>query len=342
MPDGFNESVVASAESKGGGVMNSKKLPIKIQLPEGFLDEEKRDGCVVTSELKALWAVELDLLAELDRVCKKHHLRYFANGGTLLGAARHGGFIPWDDDLDVNMPRPDYDKLCEVASAEFDHPYFFQTPYTDPGTVRGHAQLRNSCTIAVPSDDLVDGQIRTDHNQGIFLDIFPLDRLPDTGKEMFLQKIRAARSRFLRQAKYHYNAYHLSWRVIYHPMRMVYCALGLAKRLVAWALARGDFMSEKFARYEEVVQTYDNLPGGDYSQLTFDLEICFKLRLPVSCYETSSCLSFEFTQVPVPAQYEKYLELQYGDWRTPRRANSYHGGLFVDVSKSYKEYIAKV
>ena len=113
---------------------------------EGFLEEEVRCGYTVSAEMKKLWAVELDLLAEFDRVCKKHGLTYFAFGGTLLGAVRHQGFIPWDDDIDVVMFREDYRRLTQIAAEEFRHPYFFQTPFTDCGLVMGGSRLRNSNT----------------------------------------------------------------------------------------------------------------------------------------------------------------------------------------------------
>ena len=104
---------------------------LKISLPEGFLDEEVRDGYKVSHEMKKVWAVELDLLAEFQRVCKKHNIKYIASGGTMLGAVRHKGFIPWDDDIDLMMLREEYEKLCIVAPSEFKHPYYFQTDRTD-------------------------------------------------------------------------------------------------------------------------------------------------------------------------------------------------------------------
>ena len=78
-------------------------MHIKLQLPKGFLDAEKRCGYQVTADMKKVWAVELDLLYEFQRVANKHNIKYIANGGTMLGAVRHKGFIPWDDDIDIMM-----------------------------------------------------------------------------------------------------------------------------------------------------------------------------------------------------------------------------------------------
>ena len=86
-------------------------MNIKLSLPEGFLEEEVRCDYTVSKEMKKVWAVELDLLAEFQRVCKLHDIKYSVCGGTLLGAIRHKGFIPWDDDIDVMMMREEYEKL---------------------------------------------------------------------------------------------------------------------------------------------------------------------------------------------------------------------------------------
>lgn len=83
-----------------------------------FLEDEIRDGFYIPTLGKRAWAAELIVLQEVDRICSKHHIKYFAAYGTLLGAIRHHGFIPWDDDMDIMMLRKDYEKFCKVAKEE--------------------------------------------------------------------------------------------------------------------------------------------------------------------------------------------------------------------------------
>lgn len=124
--------------------------------------------------LRKLQLTELEILKELDRVCRKHNLRYYVVGGTLIGAVRHKGFIPWDDDIDVSMPRKDFDKLCKIAKEEFGTGYFLQSHKTDKNCYFHYAKLRKEGTYF--------GEDKFEHtalHKGIFMDIFPLDYIPD-------------------------------------------------------------------------------------------------------------------------------------------------------------------
>ena len=129
---------------------------LNLDVPENFFKEEVRNGYKISASMKKVWAVELDLLNEFAKVCKKHDIRFFAAGGTLLGAVRHKGFIPWDDDVDVCMPREDYNKIFSILQKTFE----------------------NDKNFYLRERDLKDNnfQIRIRHRQiNIGLDIFPVD-----------------------------------------------------------------------------------------------------------------------------------------------------------------------
>jgi lipopolysaccharide cholinephosphotransferase len=91
--------------------------------------------------LKKVQQTEMEILRDFIKVCDENNLTWFGDAGSGIGAIRHKGFIPWDDDIDMMMFRDDYEKLCKVAQEEFEYPYFFQTEYTDVGSLRGHTQL---------------------------------------------------------------------------------------------------------------------------------------------------------------------------------------------------------
>lgn len=143
------------------------------------------------SKLRKLQLIELDLLKYFSDICEKHNLRYIMCGGTMLGAIRHKGFIPWDDDLDVAMPRPDYDKFAEVVLDELGDRYQFLSYKTDESYHRNFNRIVDTKVIVhncSNSKELLECA---------WLDIFPLDGMPESRIRQRIHFWRLTFSRFL-------------------------------------------------------------------------------------------------------------------------------------------------
>lgn len=125
--------------------------------------------------LRRLQLIQLEMLEEIDRICRKRGIRYNMIAGTLLGAVRHGGYIPWDDDADVALLRPEYEKFREACETELDRSrFYFQDHRNTPGYRWGYGKLRRKDTVF-----LREHQEHMPYEQGVFVDVFPLDGVPD-------------------------------------------------------------------------------------------------------------------------------------------------------------------
>lgn len=299
---------------------------LNINLPEDFYKEEIRCGYTVTAEMKKVWAVELDLLAELDRVCKKHNIVYYANGGTILGAVRHQGFIPWDDDLDVMLVRSEYDKLCSVAD-DFREPYFFQTEKTDPGSIRGHAQLRNSVTTGIVLNEY-PYRDKLPFNQGIFIDIFPLDNIPANKKrrKSFYQALYREEKFFCRYRDHFYDIDTSTG--VKKAVKDVYFSI---KNVFA---KHRNYYNKHYWKFEKIAKTYNNKNTRYVGTVIFENDHFKKSILGKPAYA-----QFEFMKIPVPKHAEEYLTAIYGDWHKFVKGGSAHKGIIFDTDVPYKEYI---
>ena len=125
--------------------------------------------------LKELQEMMLNMLVDIDLMCRKHGICYYLTAGTLLGAVRHQGFIPWDDDADIMMPRKDYDRFLAIAEKELDSRYFVQYHKTEPYYRHTFAKIRRNGTACI-----IQNHRHIPMHQGIFIDIFPLENAPSS------------------------------------------------------------------------------------------------------------------------------------------------------------------
>ena len=142
-----------SAGAYPGHTPEKKKIVGEHMESKDFYKEEVRCGYTVTEKTKKVWAVQLAMLDEVERICRKYGLSYFADSGTLIGCIRDKGYIPWDDDIDLVMLREDYDKFLTVAQKELADPLLLQTYRTEKNYLRGHAQIRNRLTTGCNEED---------------------------------------------------------------------------------------------------------------------------------------------------------------------------------------------
>lgn len=128
---------------------------------------------MTSQELRELQLSELEILKVFKSLCEKYHLKYYLTAGTLLGAVRHGGFIPWDDDIDVAMPRDDYDRFAAICKTDLPNIFFYQSTETDPNFPYFFSKIRrNGTEVYEPHLDKVD------IHKGHYIDIFPMDICP--------------------------------------------------------------------------------------------------------------------------------------------------------------------
>ena len=273
--------------------------------------------------LRKIWDVELDLLEKLKGICKKYGLSYCASSGTLLGAVRHGGFIPWDDDIDVLLPWEDYKKLLEVAPGECQYPYCFQSFLTEEDGEASASRLRRSDTTGYTLWE--QKNVGPEYNKGIFIDIFPLFKIPDSDRERIIQKetimffwkcMRGgmAQAQIKRGTV---NEEYVQYIPYYNSVRKYMSMIDIKwAYLYACAMADGD-TKEVGATSSRV-----HLPS-----LMWDSKL----------YESYVDLPFENTTIRCPLEYVKVLDKQYGNWRVPIENGSRHEMAVINTEIPWNE-----
>lgn len=256
---------------------------------------------------------------------KKNNLNYYVFAGTLLGAVRHRGIIPWDDDVDVCMPREDYEILLENASL-FSGDYFLRTPISDPGYHKAFARLRFTPSTEIQIDDAI-----FDINHGVFIDIFPMDNvIDDVNKQNKQYKKRAF-----------YNGLLQVYGRIYGNVGTI--GLSTKKAVLYYLIKFLDrigvlTLSNVWNKFNKTASKYNNINCEKWGPISF----CYsneRFIYKKSLYEETCYLEFDGKMLRCPKEWDEVLRTSYGDYMVPVKQRSEHGDVIIDTKTAYKKYI---
>jgi lipopolysaccharide cholinephosphotransferase len=266
--------------------------------------------------LRKVQAIELEILNTFLCICAKYELRYFLIGGSALGAVRHAGFIPWDDDIDVGMPRPDYRRFLEVAIDELPGHMFLQTYMTEKLFHQNFAKIRHSETAFVENSI---AHLRINH--GIYIDIFPIDGFD--AYWIYNERIRYNIFRCLRaliMAKLGVKASVRGSPLLRLASSVI--PLNSLRATLEWIAAANDYDSAT-----KVINWY-----GTWGM---------REAIPKSMLGGGAAATFEGVSVVIPQDYDGYLRALYDDYmKLPPHGKrvSHHFVDIVDVHHSYVIY----
>lgn len=251
----------------------------------------------ITSEiLRQLQIIQLECLIELDRICRKHSIEYSIDGGTLLGAVRHKGFIPWDDDIDVIMERDEYEKLFKIWQSELDSKRFFlQEHRTDRNYMVGYPRLRRNNTVYKRA-----GHERMNYHGGVFIDIFVLDNVPDNRVLRDLHKALCFCNRKILWSK---SGKYIAGSTL---LRLWYSLVALIPARCAFWL--NDMLARMCNLRETKLIRHNTHPYPNP-------KVC-RYGIPAGLMNSFTELEFEGRRFMAVAQYDRYLEMLYGDYMT--------------------------
>ncbi|MGL5150731.1 MAG: LicD family protein [Clostridium sp.] len=252
-------------------------------------------GKMVKVSLKEAQNCMLNILIEVDRICKKHDIEYFLDSGTVLGAIRHKGFIPWDDDLDIGMLREDYNKFIKIVNSELNEGYVLQTPENDNKYELGYVKIRDV-------NSKIDSSIEKSSYNGFFIDIFPYDEA--TFKNKLVQKSFKSR-----QLIYWFS--NLDYKKPFKNNIAKNAIISVCKLQKIFTVIYPFNKSAKNAYLKGLNIKDDGKREIMYGVGTpFEFYINREEILPTVEHE------FEGHLFNVPKNYNRYLEMLYGEWKT--------------------------
>ena len=251
--------------------------------------------------LRKVQLAQLEIGKEIKRVCDENGIKYFLDSGTLLGAIRHKGFIPWDDDMDMGMLREDYERFIEIAPKELKPEYFLQTWKTDKSYPYAFAKIRKKGTVFIEAVS----QKTNAHNE-IFVDVFPYDIYPDD------ETVRTKLTKKIKLLKYSLWMKDGMTPWLRHKS-VLDRLLVKAKYVPHYFYALTHSRDAMIAEYEKLMPMHNAETSKYYVEQSGGTPFG-KWIIPTECFKDFIEVKFEDTMFLVPEKYDLYLKTVYGDY----------------------------
>lgn len=295
--DRINACAILAGKLENNGCAPAIKLETALELCVMSYMENSAGASLPNTHdgrLDAIQKIQLACLMEVDRICKKHNIKYFLGGGTLLGAVRHGGFIPWDDDSDIMMLREDYDKFGKVAPNELPGFLSYNSNKTDKNNFYEFAKIRVENTVFATEFAKSHDSI----NIGIALDIFCHDK---TANSKLGQKLHLAATVFTRALVLNkWNKRKTENGSKIQNAVTNFCIKLFPLRFSLWLM---NHSISFFKRKKNAEFLYDGMGRNVYNG-SFSAELLDK----------AIYMDFEGEMLPIPEKYDEYLKFLYGDY----------------------------
>lgn len=296
-----------------------------IQYDDSYFLAGEREGEYLKSMQKRFWASTMESLEQVDKICTRHGIKYFGYYGTLLGAVRHKGFIPWDDDMDVAMLRSDYNSFIKYAQEELEKPFYLYN-------------VEDSCIFPLRIINTFYTQMTDEFLQRFHycpyptgIDIYVLDKIPENKLDQEVIKILHQIVRYLSQHTDHRfeSIYKVENELSEEDLNEI---LDELEEFTGQTFVRDETLSHQLTVLSHRISAMYN---KDYSRYITRMSLWavepHRENMPIHCFDQIIRVPFENTTIPIPKEYDTLLRLTYGDdYMTPKKGGGAHAAKFYD------------